>query len=132
MAEAARQKRTVDAPKGREQHLRTHLAGAIRADDLAASLGLTRAQLADTAGIKRTTLAKTSRQAGPRTQGRLREMAEILARVEPWAGGEAQALSWYRAGPIPAFGRTAEALVKQGRAAAVRDYLDHVALGGYA
>jgi hypothetical protein len=94
---------------------------------------LTSAQLADTAGIKRTTLAKTSRQAGPRTQGRLREMAEILARVEPWAGGEAQALSWYRAEPIPAFGgRTAEALVKQGRAAAVRDYLDHVALGGYA
>ncbi len=29
-------------------------------------------------------------------------------------------------------GRTAEALVKEGKAAAVRDYLDHMALGGFA
>ena len=38
-----------------------------------------------------------------------------------------------RAEPIPAFGgRTAEALVKSGHAAAVRDYIDHLATGGYA
>ena len=43
-----------------------------------------------------------------------------------------QAVAWYRAEPIPAFGeRTAEALVKDGKAAAVRDYLDRVALGGF-
>jgi hypothetical protein len=42
-------------------------------------------------------------------------------------------MAWYRAEPIPAFGgRTAEALVKAGEAAAVRDYLDHIAAGGYA
>jgi hypothetical protein len=42
-------------------------------------------------------------------------------------------MAWYRAQPIPAFGgRTAEALVKEGKAAAVRDYLDHVAVGGFA
>ena len=35
--------------------------------------------------------------------------------------------------PIPAFGgRTAEALVKSGNATAVRDYVDHLATGGYA
>ena len=42
-------------------------------------------------------------------------------------------MSWYRAEPIPAFGgRTAEALVKSGDAAALRDYLDQVAMGGFA
>ena len=50
-----------------------------------------------------------------------------------WAGGPLQAMAWYRAEPIPAFGgRTAESLVKDGKAAAVRDYLDSVALGGFA
>ena len=42
-------------------------------------------------------------------------------------------MAWYRAEPIPAFGgRTAEALVDQGRASEVRSYLDQVALGGFA
>ena len=42
-------------------------------------------------------------------------------------------MAWYRAQPISAFGdRTAEALVKSGQAAAVRDYLDHLAMGGFA
>jgi hypothetical protein len=60
-------------------------------------------------------------------------MLEILGRVADWAGGAYQALAWYRAEPLPAFGgRTAEALVKEGKANAVRDYLDHVALGGFA
>ena len=42
-------------------------------------------------------------------------------------------MAWYRAEPIAEFGgRTAESLVKDGKATAVRDYLDHVALGGFA
>lgn len=57
---------------------------------------------------------------------------EILDRVAGWAGGERQAMAWYRAEPIAAFGgRTAEALVEDGKAAAVRDYLDHIATGGF-
>ena len=64
---------------------------------------------------------------------RVREMLEIVARIKGWAGGEAQAMAWYRSQPIPALdGRTAEALVKAGEAGAVRDYLDHLALGGFA
>ena len=60
-------------------------------------------------------------------------MLEIVARIVEWAGGEKQAMAWYCTEPIPAFGgRTAEALVKEGRAAAVRDYLDRVATGGFA
>ena len=60
-------------------------------------------------------------------------MLEIVGRVETWAGGKDQAMAWYRAEPIAALGgRTAEALVKDGKATALRDYLDHVALGGFA
>jgi hypothetical protein len=63
----------------------------------------------------------------------VREMNEILTRVAGWAGGSAQAMAWYRAEPIPAFGgRTAEALVKSGQAGPLRDYLDLIALGGFA
>jgi lambda repressor-like predicted transcriptional regulator len=95
--------------------------------------GLTSAQLAETAGLHRVTLQKTVRREAPKTQNRLREMLEILARVEAWAGGRMQALAWYRAEPIPALGgRTAEAMVKSGHAAMVRDYLDHIAMGGFA
>jgi hypothetical protein len=61
------------------------------------------------------------------------EMLEIVSLVQVWAGGPAQARAWYRAEPIPAFGgRTAEALVKSGQATAVRDYIDHLATGGFA
>ncbi|HWE45374.1 MAG TPA: antitoxin Xre/MbcA/ParS toxin-binding domain-containing protein [Caulobacteraceae bacterium] len=95
--------------------------------------GLTSAQLAETAGLNRVTLQKTVRREAPKTQSRLREMLEILARVEAWAGGRMQALAWYRAEPIPALGgRTAEAMVKSGQATMVRDYLDHIAMGGFA
>jgi hypothetical protein len=60
-------------------------------------------------------------------------MLEIVARVQDWAGSAGQAMAWYRAEPIPAFGgRTAESLVQSGDAKAVRNYLDHVARGGYA
>jgi uncharacterized protein (DUF2384 family) len=69
----------------------------------------------------------------PKAQGRMTEMLEIIARIKNWAGGDAQAMAWYRSQPIPALdGRTAESLVKSGDAAAVRDYLDHMALGGFA
>lgn len=102
-------------------------------DGLEAMLGMTTAQIAETAGLPRETLQKASRRSGPKAQSRLREMLEILRRVEAWAGGPLQAMAWYRAEPIPAFGaRTAESLVKAGQATAVRDYLDHVASGGYA
>ena len=60
-------------------------------------------------------------------------MAEILLRVSVWAGGREQAMAWYRAEPIPAFGgRTAEQLVKSGRAGPLRDYLNSIAMGGFA
>jgi hypothetical protein len=97
------------------------------------SFGMSRTHLADTVGVKPETLQRSTRASAPKTQVRLKEMLEIVCRVADWAGGSHQAMAWYRAEPIPEFGgRTAESLVKEGKAAAVRDYLDHVALGGFA
>jgi hypothetical protein len=95
--------------------------------------GLSKKQLAETIGLAPEALYKRERLGAARTQTRLREMTEILTRVSAWAGGPAQAMAWYRAEPIPAFGgRTAESLVKSGQATALRDYLDSIAMGGFA
>jgi hypothetical protein len=43
------------------------------------------------------------------------------------------AFAWYRSQPLPPFGdQTAEDLVKEGRAEAVKTYLNRIALGGCA
>ena len=78
-------------------------------------------------------MQKAARRDAAKTQSRVAEMLEILNLIEPWAGGRRQALAWYRSQPIAALdGRTAEALVKSGHAVAVRDYVDQIALGGFA
>jgi DNA-binding XRE family transcriptional regulator len=108
-------------------------AGQIGAERVANGFGMSKSQLAETVGLARETLYRSERVGAPKTQGRLREMLEIISRVTDWAGGKDQAMAWYRAQPLPAFGgRTAEALVKDGKAGAVREYLDHMALGGFA
>jgi uncharacterized protein (DUF2384 family) len=108
-------------------------SGIIDMDGVANAFRMTKAQLAETAGLGVATISKAERRVAPKTQTRVTEVLEIISRVRDWAGGEAQAMAWYRSQPIPALdGRTAEALVKSGKAAAVRDYLDHLALGGFA
>lgn len=105
----------------------------IAAVDTAERFGMTSTALALSLGLGRDALARKDRAGTRKTQQRLREMLEIIALVREWAGGDLAALSWYRAAPIPAFGgRTAESLVKDGNAHLVRDYVDHLALGGYA
>ncbi len=107
--------------------------GAVNVDDVADTFNMSKAQLAETAGLAREVFQKASRRESPKAQSRVREMLEIISLVQAWAGGPAQAMAWYRAEPIAAFGgRTAEALVKSGHATAVRDYADHLATGGYA
>jgi len=107
--------------------------GHVVVELVADSFGMSKGQLAETVGLGRETFYKATRARAPKTQSRIREMLEIVSRISTWAGGKEQAMAWYRAQPIPAFGdRTAEALVKSGKAAAVRDYLDHLALGGFA
>jgi uncharacterized protein (DUF2384 family) len=107
--------------------------GVLRVGNVAEWFGMSRGQLAETVGVSPETLQRAKRVAAPKTQIRVKEMLEIVGRVADWAGGKDQAMAWYRAEPIPAFGgRTAESLVKEGKAAAVRDFLDHVAVGGFA
>jgi uncharacterized protein (DUF2384 family) len=107
--------------------------GIVMVDRVVKGFGMSKQQLAETMGVKPETVYRSSRVSAPKTQTRATEMLEIVGRIADWAGGEKQAMAWYRAEPIAAFGgRTAESLVKEGKAAAVRDYLDHVATGGFA
>jgi hypothetical protein len=107
--------------------------GKVMARRVAEGFGMSTGQLADTVGLSPETLYKAGRSLAPKTQNRMREMLEIVSRVSDWAGGKDQAMAWYRAEPIPAFGgRTAESIVKTGQAATLRDYLDALAVGSFA
>ncbi|WP_245428519.1 MbcA/ParS/Xre antitoxin family protein [Kumtagia ephedrae] len=122
----------VHLPAGRAASL-FGTDGMVDIDHVVERFGMSKGQFAETIGLAPETLRRTSRLTAAKTQSRITEMLEIIARVTGWAGGEKQAMAWYRAEPIPAFGgRTAESLVKDGKANAVRDYLDHVAMGGFA
>jgi uncharacterized protein (DUF2384 family) len=108
-------------------------SGRVAIERVADSFGMSKGQLAETVGLGRETFHKATRMNAAKTQSRVREMLEIVSRVSEWAGGKDQAMAWYRAQPISAFGgRTAESLVKAGEAGPLRDYLDHLATGGFA
>jgi ribosome-binding protein aMBF1 (putative translation factor) len=107
--------------------------GLVDVDSVARDVGMTKATLARMLGLSEETLQRLARMSAPKTQQRLRDMLEILTRVEPWAGGMAQAMGWYRGQSIPALGdHTVEALVRNDQAHVVRAYLDGLAAGGYA
>lgn len=107
--------------------------GDVAVERLSGLLHITRSELAVAAGLSRDAVSKTTRARSPATQSRLRDVVEILNRVRPWAGSPQQAFAWYRSQPLPSFGdQTAEALVKEGRAEAVKRYLDRIAVGGFA
>ena len=114
-------------------HETTNQSGFVAADQLSDMLHITRAELATAIGLSRDAISKTSRVGTHATQARLRDIVEILNRVRPWAGSPQQAFAWYRSQSLPSFGdQTAEALVKEGRAEAVKRYLDRLSVGGYA
>ncbi len=108
-------------------------SGLIAADRLSDLLHITRAELATALGLSRDAISKSTRVGSPATQARLRDVVEIINRARGWAGSPQQAFAWYRSQPLPSFGdQTAEALVKEGRAEAVKRHLDRIAVGGYA
>src|SRR3546814_12768149 len=105
--------------------------GMVDVDRVADAFHMSKGQLAETAGLGVATVSKADRRTSPRAQMRVTEMLEIISRIREWAGGEAQAMAWYRSQPIPALdGRTPAALVKSGKAGDFRDSLDHLAPGG--
>lgn len=100
---------------------------------LAEMLRTTQDEIARTLGLGRDAIARKDRLASARTQKRLREMIEVLNRVEPRFGSALIAYAWYRSEPLPGFGgRTAMQLVQDGEADAVMDYIDAVDAGIYA
>ena len=106
--------------------------GCVAPDGLSSELRITKSELAIASGLSRDAVSKTTRLKARATQARLRDVVEIINRVMPWAGSAPQAFAWYRAQPLPSFGdRTAEDLVKEGRAEAVKTYLSRIAVGGY-
>lgn len=107
--------------------------GMIQSARFAKALHVTKKQLAVATGLGEDALRKKSREHAVRTQQRLRDVMEILNRVQPWFGSIEQAYAWYRSEPLSSFGgRTPEDLVKADQAEAVKRYLSRVAVGGHA
>lgn len=100
---------------------------------IASLLRTTKDEVARTAGLGRDAVMRADRVESPKTQKRLREMVEILNRVEPRFGSALIAYAWYRSEPLAGFGGlTAMHLVREGRAAEVMDYVDAVDAGVHA
>jgi hypothetical protein len=100
---------------------------------IAEILRTTKDEVARTVGLGRDALIRADRVQSPKTQKRLREMVEILNRVEPRFGSALIAYAWYRSEPLAGFGgMTAMQLVQDGRAAEVMDYIDAVDAGVHA
>ncbi|WP_242479020.1 antitoxin Xre/MbcA/ParS toxin-binding domain-containing protein [Lamprobacter modestohalophilus] len=107
--------------------------GLVETDRLAEQLHVTKVELARATGLSRDALSKRARSNSPKTQQRLRDTVDIINRAIPWTGSTARAFAWFRSQPLPSFGdKTAEDLLKEGRAQAVKDYLSRIADGGYA
>ena len=100
---------------------------------IAEVLRTTSEDIARTAGLGRDAVQRKDRMRSDRTQRRLREMIEVLNKVEPRFGSALMAYAWYRSEPLPGFsGQTAMQLVRNGRAEDVLDYIDAVDAGIHA
>ena len=100
---------------------------------IAATLMTTSEEVARTVGLGRDAVQRKERIRSDRTQRRLREMVEILNKVEPRFGSALLAYAWYRSEPLPGCGgHTAMQLVREGRADEVLEMIDAVDAGVHA
>lgn len=100
---------------------------------IAETLRTSSEDVARSVGLGRDAVQRKDRIRSDKTQRRLREMVEVLNKVEPRFGSELLAYAWYRSEPLPGFsGWTAMQLVKDGRANDVLDYIDAVDAGVHA
>ncbi|MBB5281526.1 antitoxin Xre/MbcA/ParS toxin-binding domain-containing protein [Pacificimonas flava] len=103
------------------------------ADRLAATLRITKSELAAVAGLSSDAISSSSQHGSILAQARLREMHKIIVCVTPWAGSELAAYAWYCSQPLPSLGNvTAAKMVREGKAEVVCDYLERISLGGFA
>lgn len=100
---------------------------------IAAALRTSAEEIATTVGLGKDALQRRTRINSDKTQRRLRELVEVLNKVEPRFGSELMAYAWYRSEPLPGFdGRTAMQLVQEGKAQLVLEYVDAVDAGVFA
>jgi len=97
---------------------------------IANALRTTSEEVARTIGLGRDAIQRKDRIRSNKTQRSLREMVEIINKVEPRFGSALIAYAWYRSEPLSGFsGQTAMQLVRSGRADEVLDYIDSVDAG---
>ena len=107
--------------------------GAFSPALVADALRTTKSEIAGTLGLGKDAFGRASRIRARKTQVRLRQMLEILNRVETLTGSPLAAYAWFRAEPLPGFGgATPDQLVREGKAEHVHAYLDRIMVGGYA
>lgn len=100
---------------------------------IAQALRTTKSEIAGTLGLGKDAFSRASRVRARKTQVRLRQMLEILNRVEAATGSALAAYAWFRAEPLPGFGgATANQLLREGRADHVHAHLDRIMAGGHA
>ena len=100
---------------------------------IAAAFHTTSEDVARTLGLGKDAIQRRDRIRSEKTQRRLREMVEVINKVEPRFGSALMAYAWYRSEPLAGFaGQTAMQLVKIGRANDVLDYIDAVDAGVHA
>ncbi len=108
-------------------------AGYFAPRKMADAFRTTSEDIARSAGLGKDAVQRQERVRSDKTQRRLREMAEILNKVEPRFGSALMAYAWYRSEPLSGFsGHTAMQLVRSGRAEDVLDYIDAVDAGVHA
>lgn len=90
-------------------------------------------EFARTLGLGKDAFQHKERIASERTQHRIRQMVEVLSKIEPRLGSAIVAYAWYRSEPIPGYaGQTAMELVQSGRAEDVLAFIDAVNAGVHA
>jgi hypothetical protein len=102
-------------------------------EKVADALRTTRDDVAHSAGLGRDAVQRKDRVQPDKTQKRLREMVEILHRVEPRFGSALVAYAWYRCEPLAGFcDQTAVQWVLTATAGAVLDDIDAIDAGVHA
>ena len=101
---------------------------------IAGALRTTKTEIASTLGLGQDAFSRSAGVRAPKTQTRLREMVEILRRVQSHTGcATLVAYAWFRSEPLPGLNcMTPDQLVRRGKAAYVHAYLDQIIAGGFA
>lgn len=108
-------------------------SGLFAPSRIAEAFRTTSLEIARSAGLGKDAVQRKDRISSDKTQRRLREMIEVINKVEPRFGSALMAYAWYRSEPLPGFsGQTAMLLVRNGRAEDVLDYIDAVDAGVHA